>query len=104
MSDEPINDEPIEPRPLHFTAHSALSIEEWPPVIAVTEAMLQQAHLYGATVDGNTLRFAIGNGEATYRVDRSTTHGRGFVAELVEGNDKRSLAARRKKYEAGAEE
>lgn len=106
MSDVPIPDEPIEPQPLHLTTHQALTIEEWPAAIEVNDAMLEQAYRYGATHDpaGDTLRFALGNGEATYKIRRDRKHGRGFVAQLVEGNDKRSLAARRKKYETGAEE
>lgn len=98
-----MSDEQIEPRPLAFTQHTALTVDEWLPMIEVTDAMLKQAYLYGATVDGDTLRFAIGNGEATYTLRRGRKHGRGFVAELIESNAPANLKSRKKKYEVTTE-
>lgn len=94
-----MSDEQIEPRPLHFTRHIALSVDEWPAVIEVTEAMLKSAYLYGGTVEGDELHFLIGNGEARYAIRRDRVHGRGFTADLIEGNDKANLKARRAKYD-----
>lgn len=93
-----MSDEQPEVTSLHFTRHAALTVDTWPPLIEVTEAFLKQAYLYGATVEGDELRFAIGNGEARYKIDRDRTHGRGFVAALVEGNTPASLKQRRAKY------
>lgn len=98
-----MSDEPIEPKPLHFSTHAALCVDAWPPLIEVNDAMLKQAYLYGATVDGDTLRFSIGNGEALYSLKRDRKHGRGFVAELIESNDPTSLKRRKAKYEVTTE-
>jgi hypothetical protein len=100
MSEEPMDE--IEVKPLHFTQHTALTVDEWPEHIEVTDEWLKQAYLSGAVVDGDTLRFALGNGEAEYHVDRSKKHGHGFVASLVEGNDKANLKSRKRKFETGA--
>lgn len=92
MSDEP------KVEPLHLVQHVALTVEAWPQAIEVTEEFLRYAHTVHAKIDGDTIRFEIGNGEAEYTIRRDRKHGRGFVAELVEANDRASLVNRRKKY------
>jgi hypothetical protein len=93
-----MSDEQIEVTPLHFVQHVALTVDEWPEHIEVTEEWLRQVYLHGATVAGDTIRFAIGNGEAEYHVDRAKKHGHGFVASLVEGNAPANLKSRKAKY------
>jgi len=100
MTDE----QPAEVRPLHFTVHRAYTIDDWPQAIPVTEELLKAPHTVHATLDGDDLRFAIGNGEAHYRINRNRRHGRGYVAELVEGNDKGNLASRARKYQIRGDE
>lgn len=99
MSDEP------EIKPLHFTHVTALVVDEWPERTIVGQAILTTPHGYHATLDGDTLIFRIGNGEATYRLRRDLP-GQGVgtvVAELVEGTDAASLKRRAKKYEIRGE-
>lgn len=98
-----MSDEQIEVKPLHLTRRMVLTVDEWPARTAFTEAFLQQSHQHGMAVEGDTVRFRLGNGEATYVLRRDLPkHGwDGIVAELVEGTSKASLASRRRKYETG---
>lgn len=98
-----MSDEQIEVKPLQFTRRILLTIDAWPEHTSFTEAWLKSPHVYGATVSGDTVKIVTGNGEATYSVDRSRKHGGGYVATLVEGNDKANLKARRRKFEAQGE-
>jgi hypothetical protein len=91
-------DEPIEVTALHFTKHESFTVEAWPQWTAVTEEYLRSAHLHHATVEGDVLHYRIGNGEARYRLHRDRPYGQGFLAELVEGTEPKSLKARAKKY------
>jgi hypothetical protein len=100
-----MSDEQIEVRPLHFIQYVAITTDEWPQRTAFTEEWLAYPYLHGATVTGNTVRFAIGNGEAEYRLRRDLpSFGGGIVADLVEGNAPSNLKARRVKYETKASE
>jgi hypothetical protein len=97
-----MSDEPIEVTPLHFTQYVALAVDVWPEQTVLDDEWLARAYQYGATVDGDTIRFVIGNGEATYSIDRSKKYGHGFVASLVEGNAPANLKSRKAKYETKA--
>jgi hypothetical protein len=97
MSDE------IEIRPLYFVQYVTITADEWPQRTAFSEEWLAQPYLNGAVVDGDTVRFTIGNGEAEYRLRRDLPpYGSGIVADLVEGNDKANLRSRRRKFETRA--
>lgn len=98
MSDEQINVETLQ-----FTRHIALTIDAWPAATLLSDEWLKQAYLYGAKVEGDEVRFTIGNGESRYRLRRDLKRGKSFVAELLEGNTPANLASRRKKYEIGPE-
>lgn len=101
MADEPIT----EVQALNFTRHVALVADEWPERIAVTDTWLKEhAYKYGAAVDGDTISFTIGNGEAEYLIDREQKHGKGYVATLVTGNTPASLKQRKAKYETKVSE
>jgi hypothetical protein len=98
-----MSDEQIEVKPLHFVQYLAITVDEWPQRTAFTEEWLRQPYLNGAVVDGNTVRFAIGNGDAEYRLRRDLPpFGGGIVADLVDGNTPANLKARRAKYETKA--
>lgn len=94
------DEQQIDIQSLLFTRTIALTIDAWPQYISVTDAWLEkQAYRYGATVDGDTIAFAVGNGEARYQIHRDQRHGTGYVAELVEGNTPANLKSRKAKYE-----
>jgi hypothetical protein len=98
-----MSDEQIEITSLHFIQYVAITTDEWPLHVVFSEEWLAQPYLNGATVDGDTVRFAIGNGEAEYclRRDLPPQYG-GIVADLVQGNDKANLKSRKKKFETRA--
>jgi hypothetical protein len=100
-----MSDEPIEVTPLHFTQHVAITADAWPQRTVFSEEWLRQPYLNGATVEGDTVRFAIGNGEAEYRLRRDLPpFGGGIVADLVEGNAPANLKSRKAKYETKVSE
>lgn len=97
-------DEPLEVRPIRFTMVETFVVDDWPPLIPVTEEYLRLVHLHHATVDGDVLTYRIGNGDAAYRLHRDRPYGQGFLAELLSGTEPKSLKARKKKYEIRTED
>ena len=97
-----MTDEQIEVKSLHFVQYVAICADDWPQRTAFTEEWLAQPYLNGATVSGDTVRFAIGNGESMYTLRRDLPpYGSGIVADLVAGNDKANLKSRKRKFETG---
>ena len=100
MSDEP----EIQPEPIRFTQHVVLTVDRWPPRVAVTDDFLRNAHVQKATHDreADTVTFNVDNGTATYRIRRDLPkQGRAWVADLVSGDTPSRLRQMGKKYGMG---
>lgn len=94
-----MSDPPIEPVPIRFVRNVVHTVDAWPAYTALTEDFLRQAHLYGATVEDDTVTFNVGNGSATYQLRRDLPpHGRGIIAEKVEGSTPSQLARSAQKF------
>jgi hypothetical protein len=78
-------DEPLPIEPLHLTQHTAYTVTRWPERTSFTDDWLKMAHVYGATVDGDTVTFDLFNGTSTYRLQRAEQVGAAIPADLIEG-------------------
>ncbi len=71
--------------PLHLTQHVVHTVDEWPERTSFMPEWLTYAHVYSATVDGDTVTINAFNGTAEYHLTGETEAGGARVAELVDG-------------------
>lgn len=100
MEDERTSEPVVEA--LHFEQHYSLTVDDWPQRTSLPEEWLnKKAHHYKAQRDGDTLIFALDNGEAVYKIrrdlPRDPSNG-GIICDLVEGSSKVKLAAGKRKF------
>ena len=95
----------ITPESIRFEQRTVLLVDVWPAYITVTdEFMTRGSHLQKATFDqeADTVTFVAENGTAVYRVRRDLPkQGRGWIAEMVEGDTPGVLRQRARKFRGG---
>lgn len=89
----------IEPEHLHMTVAQVRLVDRWPARIRLSQDWIRQAHVHGASVNGDTVTINASNGTATYTLRHDLPkHGKEIIADLAEGDTPSRLKQRAEKY------